>query len=265
MAGIDDELSAAWAKSLAYEPSLRRYSLYAIRVYGSFLDRERISLSHATAADVRRFASRMAAEHSPSVASSIVHYVKRFYRWAEELGVCRDVAKGVETVKVPPYSRRAISADEALEILSHIDDVRDKAILSLMIRCDLKSRDIIAASADGVLLFDGAGEIRLSGGSWMPLTRACAEDLSTHVSFEGIEIGAAARLFTSKSGKNRGACMLPRGVRRLVQRAFRAAGMPYSAGDYCTGSAAVELAMMEGEPCDVIVSLCDRTYLYRRH
>ena len=263
MLRIDDALLAAWLGSLTHESSVNRNAIYAIRTYGSYLDDRRIPLDRTTAADVRRFAAKMSEEHTPGVTSYIVNFVKRLYRWLEREGLYRDVAEDVEAAKFQPFSREAVSAAEALRVLGCVKDARDRAILSLMFRCDFKSRDIVAAKVGGLLLLDGAGEIMFSNGSWMPLTRACAEELSEYVSWMGLGDDPEALLFSARTRKMRGISLSDRRVREIVQGAFRAAGMPLPSGACNAGSAAVELAIAEGEPPEVIVALCDRTHFYR--
>lgn len=264
MLRIDTMLSAAWLGAMGGDPATRRFSLYGIKLYGEFLERERLPLNLTTAADVRRFSEKLSREHTPSVSVGVVYAVKRFYRWAE--GLCRDVAKGVSPdARYRPYSRETIGVDEALRILDSAGGVRNRAILSLIIRCDLKPRDIVSATTGGVLLVGRSGEIRLSNGAWMPLTRACAADLSSYMDKRSVsgEEQAEGLLFTAETRENRGISLADRTLRRIVRVAFERAGMPRSAGEYCAGSAAVDLAIAEGEPSEVIVSLCDRTYPYR--
>lgn len=265
MLRIDESLSRAWLGSIDIEPESKRAYLYAIRIYGSYLDRSGLSLDCTTAADVRRFSSRMSRKHAPSVAVSIVNAVKRFYRWAEREGLCRDVAEGVPVDdRLRLYSRKDISVEEARRILRCTEDPRDRAVLSLIIRCALKPHDLISVKVGDVLLLEGSGEIRLPDGSYMPLTRACAAELSEYMSEEGFTENAEALLFFARTRKSRGVCLSARRARELVRSAFQAAGMPHSAGEYFAGSASVGLAIMEGEPSEVIVSLCDRTYPYRK-
>lgn len=269
MPGISEEMRIAWVESTNVDPlSLHSY-YYHLELYSSFLEQEGLELEHTTPDDVWRFARGVYDEHRQSTAHGIMCTVRRFYSWAAGQGICRDAARDVRYDDGwSQYTRIPLRASEALRIIDSAENARDRAMLSLAIRCDLKSRDIVAATAEGLLLDGGAGEIRLANGTWAPLTRACALDLRTHLAkqgmYKGMYAAPKARLFTAERRHNVGICLKPRTLRGVFSDAFRHAGMPLPAGEYATGSAAVGLAILEREPLDVVVSLCDRSYHYRK-
>lgn len=94
MGGIGGDLITAWVESADSADHANLHSCaYSIRVLSSFLEKEGVGLDLATADDLRRFERKMHREHRGTTARSIVGAAKRFYSWASDQGVCRDVAK----------------------------------------------------------------------------------------------------------------------------------------------------------------------------
>lgn len=266
MGGIGKDLIMAWIESAdsADHANLHSY-VYNIRVLSSFLEKEGIELDLTTANDLRRFERKMYREHRDTTARSIVGAAKRFYSWASDQGICRDVAKdALSKGGWVNYIRAPLEPADALRIIDAAKSPRDRAMLSLAIRCDLKSRDIVSAKSEGLILEKNGGEIMLANGSWSPITKACSNDLCEYLAQQDYDL-MSERLFTAEKRSNIGICLKERTLRGIFSDAFRHAGMPLPAGEYATGSACVELAVEEGEPIGVIIALCDRTYHYRKH
>lgn len=265
MGGIGGDLITAWIESAdsADHANLHFYA-YSIRVLSSFLEKEGVGLDLATADDLRRFERKMHREHRGTTARSIVGAAKRFYNWASDQGVCRDVAKdALSKGGWVSYTRAPLEPADALRIIDAAKSPRDRAMLSLAMRCDLKPRDIVSARPEGLVLEGDGGEIMLANGSWSPITKACSNDLREHLAQQGHGL-MPGRLFTAEKRSNVGVCLKERTLRGIFSDAFRHAGMPLPAGEYATGSACVELAVEEGEPIGVIIALCDRTHHYRK-
>ena len=265
MEGIIAGVVMEWVCSASVEPKSARSYVQIMGIYLDFLEDAGLSLDTAGAADFRRFAQAACARYRESMASGVVNTVKRFYKWAAGQGICRDIAGVVEFDDGwVPYSRAPLGAEEAVAVIDSATNARDRAMLSLLLRCDLRPRDVLAATVDGLLLLDGSGEVRLADGSWLPLTRSCASDLRRYVDDEGLEAVSRSRLFTARKKGNAGVSLNPRTLRGIVSGCFARSGTALPAGEYATGSAALQLAIAEHEPLDVVVALCDRSYHYRR-
>lgn len=206
-AGISRGVVAAWISSSNVSPQSARDYEYQIMTYSGFLEAAGIGLEQAGARDLERFARKMRSEHAESMANSIISGVRRFYRWAAAQGLCRDIARDlVFEDGWSPYSRKPLGTGEALRVIDAACSARDRAMLSLAVRCDLRPRDILGATLEGLFLGGCSGEIRLADGSWMPLTRACAVDLREHVGEGGAGAAEGGRLFTATRKINTGHC-----------------------------------------------------------
>lgn len=265
MLGVDDLVLNAWVESCGATGNYRRTLRYMISLYSEFLAERGIGFSYATSIDVVGFIAWLEAEHTSSVASRVLNALKRFYRWCADEGICADVSKSV----LPNgsrllYARAPISAADAKSIIRHCADSRARALCSLLMRAALKPRELLAVNVADVLIDGKAGEIRLDGGGYAALTRACCSDLGPYLEIRQRRSGCDCPLFVGAGNRNRGERLTARSIRGIAVESFERAGLAGSAGDYNLASAAVELAVMEREPADVILSLGDRTYALRK-
>lgn len=106
--------------------------------------------------------------------------------------------------------------------------------------------------------------VRLVDGGFAALMRACCADPRPYLELRQSQSGHDEPLFVGAGNRNSGGRLTGRSVRGIAVDSFERAGLSGSAGDYNLASAAVELAVMEREPADVVLSLGDRTYALRK-
>ena len=260
---VDSDIALCWLVSLEISAkSMRNYAL-SLATYMRFLEKRRASLESATAIDYKAFIGHINEHHRASVAVSICLAVKRFYEWAEADGWLYNITKNAAiATKWSPYSRKAITTDEARKVMSCARNERDFAMISLCIRGALRTRDIVEAERMGLILDGGSGEIRLSNGMWLPLTKECAQALNAYIETSPFKYPDEGRLFTAMRSKNIYKSISARTVREIIHAAFSEAGLSLSMGEYFVGSAALNLAIEEQEPLEVLFSLYTVTHHY---
>lgn len=265
MLGVDELVLDAWVKSCSADGNYMRTLRYMITLYSEFLTERGVGFGYATHGDVASFIAWLEAEHTASVSSRVLNAVKRFYRWCSDEGICADVSKSAfPNESHLPYTRAPLSAVDAKSIIRHCADSRSRALCSLLIRAALKPREVLAVNVGDVLLVGKAGEVRLVDGGFAALTRACCADLRPYLELRQSQSERDEPLFVGAGNRNSGGRLTGRSVRGIAVDSFERAGLTGSAGDYNLASAAVELAVMEREPADVVLSLGDRTYALRK-
>lgn len=267
MLAIDDGTALAWLDSAPGAKPLTKASyLRSLGIFDAFLAQEGIGFDCVARSDFEKFSRQVRASQRATIAEAALRATKRFYSWAAAGGICRDASpqRGYATEFYEShYTRAQMGEAEAVSAISATRCARDRAMVSLAVRCDLKPREILSLRACETLLYGDSGEVRLADGMWMPLTAACACDIEEHVERRCAE-APCGLLFAAMSREMRGVSLSPRTLRGILSRAFRDAGVDDNGGYLWHGSAALGLAIAEGEPADVIVALSDRSFRYRQ-
>ena len=265
MHGLDDELYEAFLSEQVLGGDARRNYRYAIDMYSAFFEGRGMYFEEVTPGEVEAFARLLWHEHRNSVAQHVFGIVRRLHEWAADNGIAPDVARSVKPRKKPtPYSRIGIGVEQAESILAAAGAGRDGAIVNLMVRSALKTGDLVGPGDRDVILSPDGGEVRTKDGTRVPLTAKCSKVLSGYMN----GMGAAAEhpgepLFRSLSTRSWGQPLSHRSIREVVNGVCLRASIPKDAGEYNIGSAALDLAVAEGEPLEVILSISDRTWQYR--
>lgn len=265
MFNVELPIMNTWLNELQISLSSKRSYARSLKIYEHFLKNEGLPLECVTMYDITRFARYLVKNYPLAGAHLECRIIKRFYRWAEAKGLLMNVAEnlGVEGYKI--YDKLFISDDEARRIIRQPQSARNRAALSLILRCAVRASEVIELKVDDLVLADEFGQVRLPSGLYLPLTHACANEMKEYVKDRCSKEEPTDFLFVSYANRNRGYGLTVRSVTRFMEYAFKDAKMPYPPREYYYGSAAVSLALADKEPADIIVALCDRTYQYRHN
>lgn len=265
--GVDEGIVERWLLANQVEPNTRRNYRYALEQFDAFLVAERLVLASATKLDVERFGRQLALERRPSVASYVYNAVRRFCWWAAQEGLLSSWRIVPQEPVVAPrqYTRAAITPEEGARIISVAEDARQAAVLALVIRGGLKTREVVDANLSSFVQCGRDAEFQLPDGAWLPLSRACTRAVKPYIQQRESEgAGWDDPLIVSRSSRNLGQRVSSRTLRTIVRTAVERAGLPLEAGEYNLTLAALPMAMAEKEPPEVIAAIGDRTWAARR-
>lgn len=171
--------------------------------------------------DLERFAEMLAASGlAPISQGRTLAAIRSFFRFAERIGYCRNVAAGLELPRSEPaLSERIIPQEDVQRMIALEPDERNRVLLALLYAaglrvseaCGLRWRNLQARGDAGQILIHGKGGrtrvVLLPPGVWCQLLglRATA--------------GADAPVFASRSGKPLERSRVTRIVREASQRA----------------------------------------------
>jgi integrase/recombinase XerC/integrase/recombinase XerD len=161
--------------------------------------------------------------------------VRSFYRYLVAVGampysIASDV-KGAKRAKANQHKRSELSAGEVLDVLDTCDDtpqgIRDRAILTLMAYCGLRTIEVQRANLDGlkvngrmVLWVQGKGHREADEFVVIPRDQ---EPVMRRWLAERKKLGNNPALFVSLSKQNRGERLTTRAISLLVKEHYHQA------------------------------------------
>jgi integrase/recombinase XerC/integrase/recombinase XerD len=169
---------------------------------------------------------------SSLTVGSYITSVRRFYEWTEANKYYPNVAKGIKTPKrKQQFKKQPLLPAQATALLNFYQDkdLRDYAIISLLLRTGLRTIEVIRASVEDitfkggqrVLLVQGKGRdekdnfVVLTDKTYQPLAQYLATRTTT----------ASAPLFTSTSNNNKGERLTTRTISYIAKEGLKGIGL----------------------------------------
>jgi integrase/recombinase XerD len=196
-----------------------------------------IELQHVTPVGVRNWRDALKTSYAPQTVNLWLSSVRSFYGWLVERGVLPiSPAASVKGVTrrggSTRHKRDELTSTEVSAVLDTCEDDepgrRDRALLSLMAYCALRSIEVFRAdmtdlqTKDGrtVLWVHGKGHSEADDFVVLPIPAEVA--VQGWLAVRGQDPGA---LFTSMSNQSRGERLALRSIRWMVKRRYQAAGV----------------------------------------
>ena len=176
---------------------------------------------------------------SPLTIGSYIVSLRKFYRWLEAEGMCKDITRGIK----PPqrsntFEKQYLSEEKSIEFLRHYKglSLRDYAIVNLMIGTGLRTievsraqiGDICFMGEQRVLKIWGKGKSEAEKGRGMNIV-VLTDEVYTPIRnyLETARRGAKSGepLFTSNSRQNHGEQLSTRTISGLCKEGLKAIGL----------------------------------------
>ncbi len=169
---------------------------------------------------------------SSLTVGSYITSVRRFYEWTEANKFYPNVAKGIKTPKrKQQFKKQPLLPAQATALLNFYQDkdLRDYAIINLLLRTGLRTIEVIRASVEDitfkggqrVLLVQGKGRdekdnfVVLTDKTYQPLAQYLATRTTT----------ASAPLFISTSNNNKGERLTTRTISYIAKEGLKGIGL----------------------------------------
>lgn len=244
-----DEVLRTFLEQLDCKDSSR--SLYArtLPLFFAWISRTGRLLHAVTRADIIAYrdglidgtATADGTKRSALTAAAYLTAVKLFYKWLESVGAYPNVTAGV---KLPErnqkFEREPLTAEQARELCSAVErsgNLRDIAIINILVRCGLRTIEVIRADVSdivlrgGILTLNVQGKGHVSKNNFVTLSAKCAADiqayLATRHDIAGKE-GAALQgvpLFTCDSNNNANGRLTTRTISGIAKKYLCAVGL----------------------------------------
>lgn len=179
----------------------------------------------------------LAENYKVSTVRLYMTIVKKFFGWLASSGLYLNVADGVKLPAMPTaeHSRDALTLEEARAAISSFTgksekELRDRAIMSLMIGAGLRSIEVVRLSVGDLEKRKGQWFIRVHGKARsgktdsVQISSALKKMIDDYLSVRaGVKKGTP--LFVSTSSRNRGARLETQSISRLAKKTFAKIGI----------------------------------------
>ena len=227
------ELVAEWIKFADVAERTQKNYNGALKQFFKFIAENQIV--NPTRDTVIAFRDELLKTQKSSTVQLKMAAIKLFFKFLELKGIYKNIAVNVKSPKVSTdHKRDALKAEDAKQVINNIDTSsskgkRDKAIVTLMMICGLRSCEVVRANIGdlvntcGKLFLHVHGKNR-SDKSDMVAIPAAVENLIRDYFSTRDDINDDSPLFTSTSNRNHGQRLQTQTISRMTKAAFRANG-----------------------------------------
>jgi len=215
-------------------PSSRRTYLRSVRQFFRWVESKGYPLASLTRVEVLQYREELLAKGMSSLSvGGYLTSVRRFYAWAEGEKVYPNIARDIKGPKrKQQFRKQALTAAKAKELLSYQDgqDLRDHAILNLLLRTGLRTIEVVRANVEDitskagtrVLLVHGKG--RSEKDAFVIVTDTAYQPIADYLAKRG-KVKAGEPLFTSASNNSKGGRLTTRTVSGIAKHGLRSVGL----------------------------------------
>lgn len=211
----------------------------ALRAWTGYLEREEISLFETTRQTVLDYKRELMESKAPQSVNAYLTSVRQLYAWLEAERIYPNVAKTIKGCKKPKAaSKDALTVEQAKSILSSqpetLEEKRNAAILSLMIRRGLRAIEITRANVRDIRQVDGQptlfvqGKGRATADAFIVLTQTCLEAIYSYLDARAEVYGqpqGSEPLFIGLGNRNSGGRLTTRTIRNIASQALENEGI----------------------------------------
>lgn len=207
-----------------------------LRAWRSYLDHEGITETQATRETVLSYRTTLQADgKSAATVNAYLTAVRAFYSWLEAKRVYPNVAAGIKGQRRNANSPKdALTREQAADLLNKdpktLSELRDFAILNLMLRRGLRTVEVVRADIGDLRQVNGEAVLYVQGkgysdkGDFVILNDACLRPIYAYLEARGVTDDNAP-LFASIGNRNQGGRMTTRTVSRIVKNAMAQEGI----------------------------------------
>lgn len=190
------------------------------------------TIGELTRADIITFKDSLLSTHSNlSVAGHLVA-LRRFYEWCEGNKLYPNIAKGIKSPKRKnAYLKEHLRENQIAELLKHFeDDVRDYAIVNLLLRTGLRCVEVVRLNVEDICFKGGQRILKVWGkgrderDNFVVLTDKAYQPIKTYLDTRGATTQKEP-LFVSTSNRNLQGRLTTRTISKICKEGFRAIGI----------------------------------------
>lgn len=168
---------------------------------------------------------------------SYLNAIKSLFSFLARRNLYPDIARDIKSPKKPrEFMRDALTKEQAQELLKsslgdEIVEKRNYAILSILLRCGLRSIELIRANVGDIRKCNGTpvlwvhGKGRDEKDEYVVLTQEALKSIMAYLLLRGEVINQDEPLFASHGNRNANGRLSTRSVRRLVKEHLKIIGL----------------------------------------
>lgn len=239
----------AFLQQLDCKESSRKLYARTLPQYFAWANRTGRSLNVMTRADIIAYrdglingtATADGKTRSSLTAAAYLTAVKLFYKWLESVGAYPNITAGVKMPeRSPKFEREPLTNEQARQLSEETTctaSYRDAAILSLLLRCGLRTIEVVRADVadlkerSGVLTLNVQGKGHISKNNFVVLSDKAAVTLRRYLNSRTDIAGKTDEelqhtpLFTCDSNNNAGGRLTTRTISGIAKKHLQAIGL----------------------------------------
>jgi integrase/recombinase XerD len=243
----NDDTISTLIETFLYNQDVKENSrlLYkrTLNIYVGWLSKKGYHLKDVSRVDILHYKeSLLGSGMSSLTVASYITSVRRFYEWLEANKLYPNVAKGVKSPKRKQQFRKQAltpeqgkillntSQEKALAVCLKNKDLRDFAIVNLLIRTGLRTVEVIRANIDDIT-FKGGKRVLLVHGkgrdekdNFVVLTDKAYKPIQAYLSTR-IKANSSEPLFVATGNKSKGKRLVTRTISRIAKDGLKAIGL----------------------------------------
>lgn len=178
-----------------------------------------------------------AAQKSASTINLYLTAAKIFFRWLAQEGIFPNIADHIKSGLKPSHAHKkdALDAEQCAELVAcvkgnTIKDLRDRAILSLMVTAGVRTIEVIRANVGDVRFERGKTFLYVTGKGHVEadekilLSKQTYKAISVYLKARG-KVSANEALFVSTSRRNKNSRLQTQTISRLCKQNLRGIGL----------------------------------------
>lgn len=237
-----DIIVSAFLAQLDCKETSRNMYGRALRQYFAWIARTGRNLNCMTRADIIAYRDGLidgrttadGQKRSTLTASAYLTALRLFYAWLESIGRYPNITASVKLPqRAKKFEREPLTATQAKELIQNTataGNLRDTAIITLLLRTGLRTIEIIRANIEDlkrksgmpVLYVQGKGH--LNKDTFVALSENCYKAIQAYLKTRKA-VKPTEPLFTCESNKNMGGRMTTRSISRIAKNHLQSIGL----------------------------------------
>ena len=128
--------------------------LIGLKQFWSYLQSQNITKPQRQ--DIIDFKNLILEYNTPNTIQSYLIAIRSFFKWCECMGIYPNIADNIKSVKVDKkHKKDSLSVDKIQELILKIDNVKDKALVCLMLTTGLRTIEIERALVGDIKDYEG--------------------------------------------------------------------------------------------------------------
>lgn len=129
-----------------YKTNLRFFNRYIIES----------KIKNPTRKDIINYREYLKNNYAASTAQTCMIALRQFFKWLEYEGIYKNITENVKGVVVNnSHKKKPLNIEQTKEFLSIIDNIRDKALMALLITTGLRTIEINRAEIEDIKIVNG--------------------------------------------------------------------------------------------------------------
>jgi integrase/recombinase XerD len=134
---------------LDVKPKTMQTYTIALRQFFTYVERHNIK--QPTRDDIIKYREELSKTCKPTTVQGYLIALRQFFKWTEMLNLYPNITNNVKGIKIDnTHKKDSLTIIQAKELLNNISNLRDYAILSLMMTCGIRTIEVERANIEDI-------------------------------------------------------------------------------------------------------------------